>query len=241
MTTRVALIRHGAYQQLANTPSAWQPFALTEQGKKEVAEQAQQFVNWLIAFGLTAAPTVYSSPLLRAWQTADIYIEVLKAQLPKSLQHNYRHKEINALSERSVGSVANLSIHDIEAILENDPRYASAPLHWKSDTYYRLPFPGSESLFDAGQRVAQFIRNQCQEDWKGQPEHYVNLVVGHGAAIRHAACHLNVIEICDVTQLSMFHAHPVVIQQEPSKDQTEKWRHIAGEWKLRQKGQEAKD
>lgn len=236
MTIRVALIRHGAYHQLANTPSAWQPFALTEQGKQETLAQAEQFVDWLLTHGFKPALTVFSSPLLRAWQTADIYIDVLRTHFPCESSQDYQHKETGALSERCVGSVANLSTRDIENLLELDPRYEPAPLNWKSDTHYRLPFPGAESLSDAGNRVAGFIDNQCQQAWQSQSGQCVNLVIGHGAAIRHAACHLNVIQICDVVRLSMFHAHPIIIQHNAGQ-----WQHIAGNWKLRENGQEAKD
>jgi len=47
---RIALIRHGAYEQLKNVPSALQPFPLTEEGELEVRHQARAFGEWLKHF-----------------------------------------------------------------------------------------------------------------------------------------------------------------------------------------------
>lgn len=224
----VALIRHGAYHQKENTPSALQPFPLTEQGELEVRAQAQQFASQLTDKDWQLAPVVHSSPLLRAWQTAQIYIEELRDFFSETPEH----AQFPELVERSVGSVANLSTDEIERLLDIDPRFKPAPKGWKSNSHYCLPFLGAESLLDAGQRVAEHIESHVKPLKSAQ----VNLIVGHGAAIRHAACHLNVMQLCDVNRLSMHHAHPVVLSKENSE-----WRHIAGEWKVREFGSEAKD
>lgn len=224
----VALIRHGAYQQLDNTPSALQPFALTKSGSAEVRTRAQQFAQLLKQKGWRLATDVHSSPLLRAWQTAQIYIE----ELTEFFTQPPVHQQFPELVERSVGNVANLSIPQIEQLLEVDPRFKPAPDGWKSDSHYRLPFMGAESLMEAGQRVARHIKAHVQ----CHPEPQVQLMIGHGAAIRHAACHLNVMQICDIKKLSMHHAHPVILARENGM-----WRHIEGQWKVRNEGSEAKD
>ena len=56
----------------------------------------------------------------------------------------------------------------------------------------------------------------------------LKVFVGHGAAIRHAAWHLGVLELSDVARLSMFHAVPVCLEYSDAG-----WRHVAGDWKLR--------
>lgn len=226
--TLVALIRHGAYHQRNNTPSALQPFPLTAEGEKEVRRQAKAFASLLTAQQWKLAVQVHSSPLLRAWQTAQIYMEVLADFFDAPPVH----LQFPELVERSVGNVANLTTQEIEHLLHQDPRFSPAPKGWKSDSYYCLPFMGAESLMDAGARVAKHIEQHNQASEQAR----VQLIVGHGAAMRHAACHLNVMQFCDISKLSMHHAHPVVLE----KIDTE-WQHIAGQWKIRQAGSEAKD
>ena len=47
MSPRLAFVRHGAYAQRPDTPSAMQPFGLTAAGEAEVRQQARQFAVWL--------------------------------------------------------------------------------------------------------------------------------------------------------------------------------------------------
>ena len=57
----------------------------------------------------------------------------------------------------------------------------------------------------------------------------VKLFVGHGAAFRHAAHHLGVLAFEQLRQLSMFHCQPVLIEYTPGGQ----WRHLGGDWKVR--------
>ncbi|SIQ48868.1 histidine phosphatase family protein [Marinobacterium stanieri] len=224
MTKLIALIRHGDYEQLAKTPSALQPYPLTDEGAEEVRQQARRFRDWLEQQDIRPSAEVHCSTLLRAWQTAQLYMEEL-ADLFSSTPELQSFPD---LCERRVGSVANLSTGEIERILELDPRFEPAPKGWKSDSHYRLPLEGAESLMDAGTRVAGHLR-LCA----AAPERGLQLVFGHGAAFRHAAYHLNVIEFDDIKRLSMYHGHPVVLQQDPLTG----WSHHSGEWKIRQKSE----
>lgn len=224
MTRLIALIRHGDYEQLAKTPSALQPYPLTDEGAEEVRQQARRFRDWLEQQDIRPSAEVHCSTLLRAWQTAQLYMEEL-ADLFSSTPELHSFPD---LCERRVGSVANLSTGEIERILELDPRFEPAPKGWKSDSHYRLPLEGAESLMDAGARVACHLR-LCA----AAPERGLQLVFGHGAAFRHAAHHLNVIEFDDIKRLSMYHGHPVVLQQDPLTG----WSHHSGEWKIRQKSE----
>jgi 2,3-bisphosphoglycerate-dependent phosphoglycerate mutase len=134
----------------------------------------------------------------------------------------------DALAERGVGCLANLTSAQIKAVLQQDPRFSDPPADWKADSHYRLPLQGAESLLEAGERVAGHLSQSMQALPPGEDDR-VKIFVGHGAAFRHAACHLGVLALEQLRQLSMFHCQPVLIEYIPGGQ----WRHIGGEWKLR--------
>lgn len=228
----VALIRHGAYAQLPDTPSALQPFALTSAGEKEVRQEAGRFAALLSEKGWRLHPQVHSSNALRAWQTARIYLEEL-ADLFISLPEHTGH---DALAERSVGCVANLTVAQIDQILAEDPRFAAPPADWKSNSHYCLPLQGAESLMQAGERVAAHLDRHLDRGNTYTEQPLVQLFFGHGASFRHGACHLGVIKFCDIARLSMFHGRAVILQPGPDC-----WQQIAGSWKERHRQSEAMD
>ena len=219
-----ALIRHGDYQQLPDTPSAHQPWPLNSQGENQSREGAQRLYDSATRNGWTLEPSIDSSRLLRAWQTSTILADSL-AELSsfKSYIESY-----DALAERGVGCLANLTITQIEDILRQDPRVSSPPAGWKADSHYCLPLQGAESLLEAGERVAaHLLQTMAALPRDGQDR--VKLFVGHGAAFRHAACHLGVLEFGQLRQLSMFHCQPVMLEYLPDGN----WRHVEGDWKVR--------
>lgn len=223
--TIAALIRHGEYEQRPDTPSAHQPYALTAQGKATVMEQADRFAALLDRHELTVADRIDSSNMLRAWQTAMIFVESLyQHEMPTTLIDSY-----DALAERGVGAVANLTIEQIETLIIEDPRYEEPPQGWKSNSDYCLPFQGAESLMQAGTRVAAHLQQQMNILQNKVEADTVKLFVGHGAAFRHAAYHLGVLEFEQLAQLSMYHALPVLIEYFDDGS----WRHIGGDWKVR--------
>ena len=67
--------------------------------------------------------------MLRAWQTAEIFARVLLDGKPRDHIVSY-----DALAERSLGCMANLTTQEIEDMTRNDPRFDAAPLGWKSLT-----------------------------------------------------------------------------------------------------------
>jgi len=229
-----ALIRHGDYHQLKNTPSAWQPFALNDEGEGHARtaaidiDKAIKDQNWLLDSACDA------SQLLRAFQTASILGEQL-------VQINSSNTSIDitsydALAERGVGNVANLSISAIEEIVRNDPRYDDLPENWKSNSRFCLPFQGAESLLDSGERVAKHIKNamlDLRDNLKEKQSQVdtLKLFVGHGAAFRHAAYHLGILEFEDIAKLSMYHGQPVYLELLENN----KWQHVLGNWKIRGK------
>lgn len=227
MSRRIAaFIRHADYQQLADTPSALQPFPLTQEGiaqAKQVADEVLDFVKqnqWYLD------PNIHTSTSLRAWHTAQLLGEQWQGLLSEAVTLN----SYDALTERSVGSVANLTTKQIEEVVKADPRYENLPENWKSNSHYKLPLQGAESLIEAGQRVAKHL-TETMADMPINDDVTVKLFVGHGASFRHAAYELGVIGFEQISALSMFHAKAIYIEYQT--DGT--WQHIAGDWKVRNK------
>ena len=220
-----AIVRHGAYRQLPDTPSAHQPFPLIAAGEQQAREAAAGLRSLLAERQLSLFPQVDSSHLLRAWQTAQIMLQELTDLFPQPPGLN----GFDELAERSVGSAANLSIARIEAVVREDPRYPELPPDWKSDSRFRLPLQGAESLLQAGERVAAHLRTRMSALAETARADTLKLFVGHGAAFRHAAYHLGVLAYDDIKRLSMHHARPVLLEYRPEGP----WRHVGGEWKMR--------
>lgn len=220
-----ALIRHGEYRQLPDTPSAHQPFPLVPRGTQQAREGAVHLREDLRKQQLRLWPEVDSSRLLRAWQTAELMIEELRDLFPDPPELASH----DALAERCVGSVANLSMTRIEAIVREDPRYPDLPADWKSNSRFRLPLQGAESLLEAGERVADHLQRRMSALASQAQTDTLKLFVGHGAAFRHAAHHLGVLAFDDIERLSMYHAQPVLLEYQPEGP----WQHVGGNWKVR--------
>ncbi|MCU7835871.1 MAG: phosphoglycerate mutase family protein [gamma proteobacterium symbiont of Taylorina sp.] len=229
-----ALVRHGDYQQLENTPSAWQPFPLNKEGLGHAQSAAQDIRDRLVEQHWHLQAECDSSQLLRAWQTADIICRLLK---DKTFSHDPEQAidiQINsydALAERSVGSAANLNISQIEKIIDNDPRFEALPKDWKSNSHFCLPLQGAESLMDSGKRVAEHLLKAMTDLKQSVQPATMKIFVGHGAAFRHAAYHLGILEFEQIAQLSMYHGQPVYIELLDDGS----WVQIAGQWKIREK------
>lgn len=228
-----ALIRHGDYHQLANTPSAHQPFALTANGIEQAKQAGTAISTLLDTHQCALSESIDSSRLLRAWQTANVILESVQQGTPTAA----RIESFDALAERGVGSVANLTIEQIEDIVRQDPRYEELPPDWKSDSHFQLPLQGAESLLQAGQRVATHLEQRMRALEQQAQTDTMKLFVGHGAAFRHAAYHLGILELTQVSKLSMYHAQPVVLEYQASKG----WFHVDGEWKPRPNQRDATD
>jgi len=217
-------IRHGDYHHQAATPGAFQPFPLTVEGETQAVNCVEKILAFGEQHGLRIAPTLHSSIVLRAWSTAEIIRRKLADMIP---DESYSLMQTDLLCERSVGSLANLPISAIEQVVSEDPRYETPPAGWKSDSHYRLPYPGAESLMQAGERVSSYI-NQVMSTLPADAS-IMQLFIGHGAAFRHAACDQAMLELDEIKNLSMFHAEPIYFTMGPDKG----WRHRAGEWKIR--------
>ena len=216
-----ALIRHGDYQQLPKVPSAYQPFGLNEKGRKQALSAASELIELAADNACQLVDEIDCSVLQRAWQTASI------------IQENGSMFEkvttFEALCERCVGSVANLTVSQIEKILAEDPRYNTPPPGWKSQSDYCLPFPGAESLITAGQRVADHLKKRMQQLAERENKNLIKVFVGHGAAFRHAAYHLGALDFESIASLSMYHGKPVLLKYQADQN----WLHCGGNWKKR--------
>ncbi|WP_047996539.1 histidine phosphatase family protein [Puniceibacterium sp. IMCC21224] len=214
----VAFLRHGAYHQRSGTPSARQPFPLTEQGQVQARAGAGDVAQMIRDHDLRLAPVLHCSRQLRAWQTAEQILSGLR-------EHGYtldRIEQTSALAERGMGSAANLTTEEIETVLRDDPRHGPPPKGWKSDSDYRLPLEDAESLMDAGLRVARHLQETVQPG-------LLTIHVGHGASFRHACHHLGLLHRAEIAKLSMFHARPLLLCHNGHGS----WRHLAGKWKVR--------
>lgn len=220
-----AVIRHGDYRQLPDTPSAHQPFPLTTEGESQARRAAAALRETIDSKAWTLSAVVHSSQMLRAWQTAQIITRELSTSFPSPPQLI----GFDALAERGLGCAANLSIPEIETIIHDDPRYPDLPRDWKSNSRFRLPLQGAESLLQAGSRVADHISRQMQALASNAQSDTLQLFIGHGAAFRHAAYHLGILGYEQIAQLSMHHAQPLFLEYLSGDG----WRHIGGEWKIR--------
>jgi broad specificity phosphatase PhoE len=223
-----ALIRHGDYHQLPDTPSAHQPFPLNARGREQAAQAVAQIRDLTEQHGWQLHPVIDSSCLLRGWQTARIIADGLGAE--------YQIESFDDLAERGLGCAANLSVQKIESILAQDPRFESPPHNWKADSHYQLPLQGAESLLQAGERVARHLRQRI-DDLKDQVQQdCLKLFVGHGAAFRHAAFHLDALRFEQIADLSMYHCQPLCLESGAKG-----WQAVAGAWKQRRPKEEAMD
>lgn len=227
MTDRFAiLLRHGAYRQKPDTPSALQPYGLTEAGRHQAESAGRELADLAKAHGWQLSAEIICSRQLRAWETATLVARALGEATGTAFQVS----EDETLAERSVGAMANLSLQDIVQILDDDPRYPPPPGNWKSDSHYRLPVQGAESLMEAGERVASLLDKNLSALPDGAASGATaQIFVGHGASLRHAAHHLGVLAFDDIARLSMHHARPVVLKRSPGPI----WHHHAGAWKDR--------
>lgn len=217
----IALIRHGAYEQPSDVPSAHLPYPLTTEGEMQARGLAPLVRAFAEENGLTISNTIDSSNLLRGWQTA--------TSLKNAMGEAYTVASFDDLAERSLGSAANLTVEKIEAIMERDPRFSPPPVNWKSKSEYQLPLQGAESLMNAGIRVARHIAARVSEITETAQSDFLKIFVGHGAAFRHAAVDMGALGLSDIPKLSMFHCSPVYLTRQPSGS----WAHYAGDWKIR--------
>lgn len=229
----VALLRHGIYAQPPDVPSAHLPHPLTHEGEEQARAAVQQLLDVATDNAWAFLDTLDSSTLLRAWQTAQLVSQGLATHLQRVLHVT----QFDELSERCVGSAANLSVPQLERVLQLDPRVGQLPADWRRDGSFRIPLPGAETMHQAGQRVARHLEHRAKQVADGIRVDTLKLFVGHGGSFRYAAVHLGVLDATEVGNLSMAHCAPVFLERHADG----RWEHVAGEWKVREAEEEAVD
>jgi len=220
----IAVLRHADYHQPLGVPSASLPYPLTKKGELQAKSAAKAILSFCNSSNLQIIPVIDTSKFLRAYQTGALIAEALKHETGDQ----YVLAEYTELAERSVGAVANLTVSEIEQLLDQDLRYDTPPHDWKSNSYYCLPFQGAESLISAGARVAAHLQKIAGElDVSVTPS--LKIVIGHGAAIRHAAVHLGFMDLRNAAGCSMHHASALYICRKKDCH----WSIVEGRWKQR--------
>ncbi len=230
-----ALIRHGHYEQPPGVPSAHLPHPLTATGRDQASALGVALAARELAGEFKIETHIDTSTLRRAWQTGVLIAQALEAELGRS----FEIVSFDALCERSMGAMANLSVDEIARIIADDPRFQALPPGWKARSACKLPVPGAESLLEAGARVATHVDGRlralaCQhaepkpED-KDKGKDRLKLFVSHGAALRHAAVCLGTLRPEQIPGLSMHHCQPVHLERNAEGT----YRHQSGAWKVR--------
>ncbi|MDR9498456.1 MAG: histidine phosphatase family protein [Hydrogenovibrio sp.] len=233
----MAFLRHSDYHQRPDTPSALQPWGLTDKGREQARAGAHNLMDWAKAQGFILDPAIVCSTSLRAWQTAQIIATELnqnKAPFPvtgRATDQVFHPVSLLPLHERSVGAAANLTLDEIEQALAADPRHAVPAPGWKSDSHYCLPFEGAESLIQAGHRVKTALETLCQPLAENIQANTLKVVIGHGASFRHAAYLMGVLRFDAIHQLSLYHARPLLFRYTPGQNPA--WVQLSGQWKQR--------
>jgi 2,3-bisphosphoglycerate-dependent phosphoglycerate mutase len=206
---------------------------LTSEGEAQARQAAVALRDTVDSNGWTLSASVDSSQLLRAWQTA----QIISNELIDCFAESPQLTGFDELAERGLGSANNLTMSQIEAVIREDPRFPELPPDWKSNSHFRLPLQGTESLMESGERVAAHLNLRMAALANISENDTLKLFIGHGAAFRHAAHLLGVLPFEQIAQLSMFHAQPVYLEY-LSED---RWQHIGGNWKVRGKDNEYTD
>ncbi len=220
-----ALMRHGHYEQPEKTPSAHLPYPLTEKGRSQAEAAAEEVAAFAASKGWVLDGVIETSQLLRAWETGTIISGIWS----RRFERPFRVVESDGLAERGVGAAANLTESEITVIVERDPRHHLPP-NWRLDSQIRLPFPGAESLMDAGARVLQHLDRRTATLSREIETDTVRLYIGHGGSIRHAAIHAGILRLEDMPRLSMENCGTVYFEKADGV-----WAHIDGAWKPRNK------
>ncbi len=156
MKTTLLVVRHA--QTLSNITGrymGWIDEDLSEEGVWQAEQLCQRLRHWSIA-------AVYSSPLKRAFRTAEIV----------ALPHSLSVQRLDELGEIRIGAWEGMFAEEIAA---NFPSLWRA---WKTDPSGMQP-PGGESLTQVQQRAVAALENIAQSN-QGQQV----LMVTHDVVVR---------------------------------------------------------
>lgn len=193
------------------------PHSITQEGENQALKGAKRLMEFFKLKNIIPS-RIISSSLLRAYQTSLI----IKQEIDNQLGTDLEIIETDELTERRMGSVTNLTVDQIETVIEKDPRYKQASTDWKSSRDYKLPFIGTESLKEVGLRVFNLINTEAS---KGP-----TIFIGHGASFRNASIEFGILQKEDLPKLSIHYAEPLIFEKEQDK-----WDLVFGDWKIREK------
>jgi broad specificity phosphatase PhoE len=163
--TQLFLVRHG--QTVGNVQQVWQGWTggeLTPLG----VQQAQATARHLAACGQTF-DALYSSPLRRAWQTAQV---VGRALGLSPLAHE-------GLKEIWFGEIEGMTWDEFAA------RYPDVHRRWSDRSDMSFTWPGGESRAEVHRRARQAI-----QDIAARHDGQSIVVVAHGGTLRAILAHL---------------------------------------------------
>ncbi|MBC7251776.1 MAG: histidine phosphatase family protein [Anaerolineae bacterium] len=162
--TQLILMRHG--QSVLNEQGkwgGWSPAGLTPLGRAQAEAVARRLVD-----AGEAIAALYSSPLRRAWDTAQIIGRVLNLRL---IPHE-------GLREINFGQVDGLSMEEFQA------QFPEHFARWLDRSDMSFVWPGGERRADFFRRV----RQAAEEIVASHPQETV-VVVAHGGTIRAILAH----------------------------------------------------
>jgi 2,3-bisphosphoglycerate-dependent phosphoglycerate mutase len=221
---RVAgLVRHGHFSRPEETASAHRVLPLSDEGRAQARAGADAILMLCQKQNLELDTTIEVSQLLRAWETGT----TLADRFSEKLGISFDVTEHDEIIERGIGSCANLRFDEIEAVLALDPRLDPLPAGWRRMPEFRLPVQGAESLMQAGARTGAHIAASVESIPDDDPRDLLRLFVAHSGCLRHAAVHLGVVEISEVSGLSMDFCQTILIE----KSESNGWERKAGDWK----------
>ena len=216
------LVRHGHFDRPEDTASAHSLLPLSETGHAQAEAAARVIAGRCAEHGLAIDKRIEASQLLRAWQTANVLSEQL-TQYTDTKHHVIQRDE---LIERGLGSAANLTFTRIGELVAADSRLGPLPEGWRRTPEFRLPFPGAESLMDAGKRVAGRIETSMDSISDEDPSDIARLFVAHSGCLRHASVVLGALDVRLVSGLSMDFVQAILLEKLPDGS----WVQLAGEF-----------
>jgi broad specificity phosphatase PhoE len=157
---KITFVRHGESEAnlLNEFPNRGLKHGLTETGKAQAAALAQKLTGRSVA-------RIFSSPLLRALQTAEILSEALSVP----------YETVDALREYYCGVLEGRS--DAASWAE----YSRVLEDWIIHHYWERRIEGGESLIDIRDRFVPLIQH-LMEEYEDSPQHVV--LIGHGGLCR---------------------------------------------------------
>lgn len=163
--TDLLLVRHAqATHNLEGRWEGWGATPLTEEGQCQAQALARRLVSWA-----PAITCLYTSPLLRAWQTAE------------PIAHGIQVTPIahEGLREIDFGQVSGQTLESFRQTMPDV--YA----HWQDRTDLTFQFPGGEQRRAFFQRVGRVL-----DEIVGQHRGELVIVVSHGGTLRAGLAHL---------------------------------------------------